>query len=46
MFGCIFKGMKDVGIVNFVFLLDEIDKMVFDYRGDFVFVMFEVLDLE
>lgn len=38
--------MVKVGVKNLFFLFDEIDKMLLDMWGDFVLVLFEVLDLE
>ncbi|MEG1900533.1 MAG: endopeptidase La [Bacilli bacterium] len=44
--GKIIQGMKKVGVSNPVFIIDEIDKMTKDIKGDPASSLLDILDLE
>ena len=44
--GRIIQGLKRVGVNNPVFLIDEVDKLTKDYKGDPASALLDVLDKE
>jgi len=44
--GKIIKGMKQAGTLNPLFLIDEVDKMVSNFRGDPASILLEIFDKE